>query len=78
MASAQLDHERRAWGGSVPRDAVERDPLYLLIVRCLEARGVRQFTLRWPEIDQALRDAVVKHGDAETRRRGDAEKGVGA
>ena len=69
MGSAALTAERHAWGGSAPHDAVERDPLYLLIVQCLERRGVRQWTLKWPEIDLALRDAVIAWRKQEARTR---------
>jgi hypothetical protein len=60
MTSPILDAERRAAGAGVVHEGVERDPLYRLIVRELELHGVRVWTLKWPEIDNALRSAVRK------------------
>ena len=45
MSCPILDAKRRAAGAGVVHEAVEHDPLYLLIVRELEAHGVRVWTL---------------------------------
>ena len=60
MSCPILDAERRATGAGVVHEAMEHDPLYLLIVSELELHGVRVWTLHWPEIDNALRSAVRK------------------
>lgn len=63
------------WPGNNLLEAHERgmhhpddDPLYRLLDRCLTLRGVRKWTLRWPEIDLALRDAVAQWRQQEADR----------
>ncbi|MFA5123593.1 hypothetical protein [Zavarzinia sp.] len=61
MTAKQLDFERRCAGNRVNRDPVQDDELYRLIQSRLAARGVLHWTLHWPEIDLAIRDAVAEY-----------------